>query len=136
MRESALGQTLQRPIYESRRDLDQYYCVEVPVRTGIIYQYKIWQKEAVFMLILVKEDSDFLSYIEEDSKFNMKYYSKDLFYPYQELVTLIRNISYQERGKLKGHYLVSLEILEEAEEAKINSIFYANEYRRLSLKKH
>ena len=136
MRESALGETLQRPIYESNRDLDQYFCVEIPVRAGIIYQYKIWQKETVFMAILVKEGSDFLSYIEEDSKFNMKYYSRDLFYPYQELVTLIRHVSYQERGRLKGHYLVNLEILEEAEEAKINSIFYANEYRRLSLKKH
>ncbi|MFC1838292.1 hypothetical protein ACFL1N_01830 [Thermodesulfobacteriota bacterium] len=136
MRENMLGETLQRPIFEDNRDLDQYFCVEIPVRVGIIYQYKIWQKETMFMAILVKEDSDFLSYIEEDSKYNMKYYSRDLFYPHQELVTEIRDISYQERGRLKGHYLVSLEILEDAEEAKINSIFYANEYRRLSLKKH
>ena len=134
MRESALEENLHSIVYEKERDLDQYYCVDIPARAGLIYQYKIWQKETVFMAILVKEDSDFLSYIEEDSKFNMKYYSRDLFYPYQELVTLIRHISYQERGRLKGHYLVSLEILEEAEEAKINSIFYANEYRRLSLK--
>ncbi len=136
MRENALGETPHGAIYEKQRDLDQYYCVEIPARVGIIYQYKIWKKETMFMAILVKEDSDFLSYIEENSRYNMKYYSKDLLYPYQELVTEIRAISYQDRGKLKGHYLVSLEILEEAEEAKINSLFYTNDYGIPELKKH
>lgn len=136
MRENALGETLHGTIYEKERDLDQYYCVEIPARAGLIYQYKIWQKERMVMAILVKEDSAFLSYIEENSKVNMKYYSRDLLYPYQELVTLIRDISYQDRGRLKGHYLVGLEILEEAEEAKINSLFYTSNYGMLQVKRN
>jgi hypothetical protein len=136
MRENALEENLPNIVYEKERDLDQYYCVEIPARTGLIYQYKIWQKERMFMEILVKEDSDFLTCIEENSRFNMKYYSRDLLYPYQELVTEIRDISYQERGRIKGHYLVSLEILEEAEEAKISSLFYTNDYGILQLKRN
>ena len=123
---------LHKTIYNNARDLEQYFCLEIMARVGIVYQFKIWQRETIFMSILVKEDSDFLSYIEENSRYNMKYYSRDLLYPYQELVTEIRDINYQDRGRLKGHYLVSLEILEEAEEAKIDSLFYTNDYGMLS----
>jgi len=136
MRENALGANLHETLYEKERNLNQYYYVEIPVRAGIIYQFKVWQKETMFMSILVKENSDFLSYIEENSKYNMKYYSRDSFYPYQELVTEIRDISYQDKGRLKGHYLVSLEIIEGAEDAKIHSLFHTNDYGMLQLKRH
>ncbi len=110
------------------RDLDQFYCVDIPVRAGVVYQFRIWQAEAFFMFILVKDNSEFLSLVEKNSKYNMKYYSADYLYPYQELVTKIRDISYQEYGKLKGHYLISLEIIEDAEDKKIHSIIYTGEY--------
>ena len=116
---------LEAVLFESGRDLDQFYCVEIPVRDKLIYQFKIWQTEPIFMSILVKENSKFLSFVEINSKFNMKYYSDDFLYPYQELVTEIRDISLQEYGRLKGHYLVSLEIIETAEDQKINEIIFS-----------
>lgn len=115
---------LETVLLDSGRDLDQFYCVEIPVRDKLIYQFKIWQIEPIFMSILVREDSKFLSFVEINSKFNMKYYSEDYFYPYQELVTEIRDISLQESGRLKGHYLVSLEIIEDAEDQKVNDLFF------------
>jgi hypothetical protein len=110
------------PILDCNRDLDQFYCVEVPVRVGLIYQYRIWQVNRKTMSILVRGNSRFLSYIKVNGKYSMKYYSQDDLYPYQELVTAIRSITLQEGRFLRGHSLVELEIVEEAEDAKIRGI--------------
>jgi hypothetical protein len=109
-------------ILDFNRELDQYYCVEVPVRVGLIYQFRIWQVNRNSMSILVRERSRFLSYIKINRRFNMKYYSTDDLYPYQELMTVIKSITPQEGRFLRGHSLVEIEIVEEAEEAKINSL--------------
>lgn len=113
---------LEAVLLEGGRNLDQFYCVEIPVRANLIYQFKIWQTEPMFMAILVKENSRFISMVGTSLKFKMKYYSEDFLYPYQELVTEIRDISLQECGRLKGHYLVSLEIIEDAKDQKIHNL--------------
>ena len=129
MHEHALTDNLlETVLLEGNRELDQFYCVEIPVKDRLIYQFKIWQTESLPMSILVKENSKFLSFVEIGSKYNMKYYSEDVFYPYQELVTEIRDISLQEFGRLKGHYLVVLEIIEEAEDQKINGLIFSGEH--------
>ncbi len=74
------------------------------------------------MSILVRGRSRFLSYIKINNKYNMKYYSTDDLYPYQELVTVIKGITPQEGRFLRGHSLVEFEIVEEAEEAKIRGL--------------
>ncbi|MBN2419726.1 MAG: hypothetical protein JXL81_10105 [Deltaproteobacteria bacterium] len=126
------GNLIEAVLLDGGRDLDQFYCVDIPVRDKLIYQFKIWQTDSMFMSILVKEDSKFLSFIEINSKFSMKFYSEDYFYPYQELVTEIRDISLQECERLRGHYLVSLEIIEEAEDQKIDTLIYSGEYNMYS----
>ncbi|MGD9162525.1 MAG: hypothetical protein PVG39_29225 [Desulfobacteraceae bacterium] len=129
MYEHALADNLlEAVILEGNRDIDQFYCVEIPVRKKLIYQFKIWQTESMFMSILVREDSKFLSFIEINSRFKMKYYSEDFLYPYQELVTEIRDISMQECARLKGYYLVSLEIIEDPEDNKINDLIYTGDH--------
>lgn len=129
MYEHALaGNLLEAVLLEGGRELDQFYCVEIPVRDKLIYQFKIWQTESMFMSILVKNNSKFLSMVGINSKFKMKYYSEDFLYPYHELVTEIRDISSQESGWLKGHYLVSLEIIEDVEDQKIDGLIYTGEY--------
>jgi hypothetical protein len=93
-------------------DLDQYYSVEILIpELDVIYQFKIWEIESIFMYILVKEDSGLLQRIQTGYRAKMKYYSTDLSCPYQTINTEIRDISWQDRGRLKGHYLVGLEIL-------------------------
>jgi hypothetical protein len=109
-------------ILDYNRDLDQYYCVEVPVRVGLIYQFRIWQVNRTTISILVRGKSRFLSYIKINGKYNMKYYSTDDLYPYQELATEIRSITFQEGLFLRNHALVELEIVEEAEDAKIRGL--------------
>ncbi|GEM_PF-2606896 len=109
-------------ILDFNRELDQYYCVEVPVRVGLIYQFRIWEVNRNSMSILVREKSRFLSYIRVNNKYNMKYYSTDDLYPYQELVTVIKGITPQEGRFLRGHSLVEIEIAEEAEDAKIRRL--------------
>ena len=81
----------------------------------------------MFMVILVKENSKFLSMVDKSSKFKMKYYSDDFLYPYQELDTEIRDISLQECGRLKGHYLVSLEIIEDTKDQKIHNLIVGSD---------
>ena len=94
-------------------DPNQYYSVEIAInRLGIVYQFRIWQVESIFSYILVREDSAMLPWISEGERMNMKYYSNDLKYPYQNLDTEIRDISRQVNGRLRGHYLVGLEIVE------------------------
>lgn len=130
MHELALADNLlDATSFENDRDLEQFYCVEIPVRPGMIYQFKIWHTEAMLVSILVKDVSAFLSMVNVNSKFNMKFYSRDFLYPYQELITEIRDISFQECGRLKGHYLVCLEIIDEAEEQKIHELFHANNFQ-------
>ena len=129
MHEHALADNLPHAaLLENGRNLEQFYCVEIPVRVGIIYQFKIWQTEAMFLTILVKDNSKFLTLMDKNAKYNMKFYSEDFFYPYQELVTEIRDVSFQENGRLRGHYLISLEIIEEAEDQKIHNLLYAVGY--------
>ena len=119
---------LESVLLDSHRNIDQFYCVEIPVNEKLIYQFKIWQTESMFMLILVKENSKFLSFVEINSKFNMKYYSDDFLSPYQEIVTEIRDINLQECGRLKGHYLISLEIIEDAEDHKIDGLIFPGDF--------
>lgn len=136
MSEYALVDNTLVSAYNHERDLRQYYCVEIPIDAGVIYQYKIWHIEPASMTILVKENSEFLSWIKYNSRHKMKYYSRDLIYPYQELGTKIKDIIFQKKGRLKGHFLVDLELIEEAEQEKFHHLFYANAYNKSFTKGH
>ena len=128
MNKQALAKDLYDAGTDTVRDLSQYYCAEIEVRIGLVYQFKIWQHDSIFMSVLVREDSRFLSYIEVGGRFNIKYYSRDMLYPYQSLETEIRGIFFQESGRIRGHYLVALEILEEAEQFKFNNLITRKDY--------
>lgn len=98
-------------MFISARDLDQYYCVEIPIpRLNIVYQFKIWEIDFMSMSILIKEDSNLLNWIKTGDRLKMRYYSYDTVYPCQDLYTELTSIERQEHGRLRGHYLASLEI--------------------------
>ncbi len=123
MNKQAVAENLHElSILDYNRELDQYYCVEVQVRVGLIYQFRIWQVNRKTMSVLVRSKSRFLSYIKVNGKYNMKYYSTDDLYPYQELVTWIKSITPQEGRFLRDHSLVEIEIVEDAEDAKIRGL--------------
>ena len=103
------------------KNLDQFYSVEIPVNGfRLIYQFKIWRVESRTMFVLVKENSDLLQRIKLGDKLNLKYYSKDLIHPCQYLDTEISDIIKQDKGRLKGHYLVGLETIESNDEEKLH----------------
>jgi len=62
------------------------------------------------MGFLVKEDSDILARLKAGDTLNVRYYSTDLIYHSEYLETLIRHITKIDQGRLKGRYLVGLEI--------------------------
>ncbi len=112
---------------EPRKKVDQYYSVEIPIsELGVVYQFKIWNTESTSMFVLVKEDSGVLPWLRVGDRLNMKYYPTDLFYPIEYLDTVIRNITKQDQGRLKGHYLVGLEILDSQDKNKIHWLYRSN----------
>jgi len=112
---------------EPRKKVDQYYSVEIPIsELGVVYQFKIWNAESTSMFVLVKEDSGILPWLKVGDRLNMKYYPTDLFYAIEYLDTEIRNITKQDQGRLKGHYLVGLEILDSQDQNKIHWLYRSN----------
>jgi hypothetical protein len=102
----------------TRRDLDQYYSVEIPIpELDIIYQYKIWETHSDSMSILIKEGSSLLNLINPGDRIKMKFYSYDPAHRYYDLETDLINIERQTHGRLRGHYLAGLEIIENQDAA-------------------
>lgn len=97
---------------EPKKRVDQYYSVEFAIE-GLesAYQFKIWNKTSTQMSILVKENSDVLPQLKVGDTLNMRYYADNLIHPTQCLETAIRRITRNDQGRLKGHYLVGLELL-------------------------
>ena len=94
-----------------RQDIEQYYSVEMQVkRLGVVYQFKVWRIESTSIFILVREDSALLPWLKVGDSRIMKYYSNDFINPYQHIETEISDIIKQEYGRLRGHYLVGLEM--------------------------
>ncbi|MBN1850184.1 MAG: hypothetical protein JW932_16550 [Deltaproteobacteria bacterium] len=90
----------------------QFYSVEMSLaKLDLPYQFKIWENRAKTMDVLVKEDSGILPLIKVGDIFNMNYYSSQSMYPYENVKTAIRQITKNDQGRLRGHYLVGLEIL-------------------------
>jgi hypothetical protein len=102
---------------ESRTRIDQYHSVEFSVDgLDIAYQFKIWDIASSSMCLLIKENSDILPRLNVGDTLNMRYYSDDSSLPQGDLATQIRHITKIDEGRLKGHYLVGLEILESMEQ--------------------
>jgi len=104
---------LDKTCSEPKKCVDQYYSVEFAIE-GLesAYQFKIWNKTSTHMSILVKENSDVLPQLKVGDTLNMRYYSDNLIHPSECLETAIRRITRNDRGRLKGHYLVGLELLQ------------------------
>ena len=91
-----------------------YYSAEFSISgLGTAYQFKIWNMDATPMCVLVRQDSDILPWLKVGHTFNVKYYSADSAYVPECLQTEIRDITKDDQGRFKGHYLVGLEIRDE-----------------------
>jgi len=96
------------------REIEQYYSVEIPVyRLNTVYQFKIWDIECGTLSVLIKETSDLLNRIKTGDRLKMRYYSHDPGNPYQDLYSELIYLHRQEYGRLRGHYLAGIEIMED-----------------------
>ncbi len=116
MQEYAVAERLVERSYGPWKELDRYYSVEIAMDgLEVVYQYGIWSVESTSMFVLVKEDSGILPWLKVGDILNMKYYSTDIVYPFENLDTEIQNITKQAQGRLKGHYLVGFEIIDRSD---------------------
>jgi hypothetical protein len=97
---------------EQEKLRDQWYSVEFLIDgLGVTCHSKVWDKASTSMHVLVKENADILPCLKVGDVLNMKYYSMDLSNPSECLEASIQHITKKDKGKLKGHYLVGLDIL-------------------------
>ena len=112
MEEYGEGKKLEERESRPAKWVDQYYCVEFAIDGfDVTYQFKIWNKTSSDISILVKENSNVLPRLKLGETLNMRYYSTDSGRPPDNLETVIRRIKKNNQGRLKGHYLVGLELL-------------------------
>jgi hypothetical protein len=76
------------------------------------YQFRIQDISAPCLYVLVKENSDIVSRLKVGETLNVKYYSASSSPAKGYQKTAVRQITKNDRGRLKGHYLVGLEILD------------------------
>ena len=90
----------------------RFYSVEVDVG-GIEYpyQFKLWNGYSGVNFVLVKENSKIVRRLHAGDVFNMKYHSIDSNSPSEFIYTEITDITREDKGRFKGHYLVELSLL-------------------------
>lgn len=90
-----------------------YHSVEFFVEgIDFPYQFRIWETDKKSMSVLVKSDSVILPRLRVGDIFDLKYYPDDSTYPSKNIPTAIRYVNKESQGRLKGHSLVGLEIIE------------------------
>lgn len=92
---------------------DRYCSAEFVVEDlGVLYQFKIWEMASTILSVLVNEKSRIIPRLKVGDTLKVKYYSNDSGYPSAYQRTAIRHITKNDEGRLKGHFLVGLEILQ------------------------
>jgi len=98
---------------EVRKRAGEFYSAEFSIDgLDVPYQFKIWNFASASMCVLVKENSELLPRLRVGDTLLVKYYSNDSSHLCDCQKTAIRHITKSDQGRLKGHYLVGLEILE------------------------
>ena len=94
-----------------RKQVDQYYSLEFSIDgRSVTYQFRVWNKATRSMGFLVEQNSDILPRLKVGKTLDVKYHSTDSGNHSEYLETLIGHITKVDQGRLKGHYLVGLEI--------------------------
>ena len=113
MEQHSVSNRLSERRNEHRKKVEQYYSAEFAIDDlAIPYQFKIINVAPSSMAVLVKEDSDILTCLKVGDTLRVKYYSPESPYPSDFLDTAIRHITKNDQGRLRGHYLVGLEIID------------------------
>jgi hypothetical protein len=91
---------------------NEFHSVEfLSPEIQVLYQFKLWNSESEPLFVLVKKESNIIGFLKTGNVFKMKYYSTDSACPTKYLPTQIEDITKEDQGRFKGHYLVRLSIL-------------------------
>jgi len=96
---------------KSRRIIDKYHSVEFSISGCPCYQFKISDISSKGICVLVRENSCLLDHLKVGDILNLKYYPADSANPPEFLKTRIKHITKDEKGHLRGLYLVGLSIM-------------------------
>ena len=98
---------------ENHKMVKERYSVAFPVDgSSVPFELKVWHKSPEQMSLVVREDSTrVLPHFKVGGTVRMNYYAVDLERPSEKLETEVVNIKKNWRGRLKGQYLVDLQIL-------------------------
>jgi hypothetical protein len=113
MKDKALSQQCHETSIGSGFPHDKPYCsVEFSVDgADHLRQFRLWNMKPEVMCVLIKESSEVVECLKVGDTMKMKYYSEDALQSPQYLETEIRQITKEDQGRFKGHYVVGLSIL-------------------------
>lgn len=74
-------------------------------------RFKVWHKSPTYLCLLAGQDPSTLLEFREGEMLTMAYHDAGSSLPCEHLKTAVRKIKRNDGGKLKGQYLVDLEIL-------------------------
>ncbi len=81
------------------------------------HQFRIWNGEPCSMFVLVKHSSEIMNRFKVGEVVKMKYYTNDSGCPTKLMDTKIQQITKEEQGRFRGHYVVGLALAEAANAA-------------------
>ena len=89
---------------------NQETCRACMVEVGPL-RFKVWHKSSTYLCLLAEQDPSALLEFRQGEMLSMEYYDADSILPSEHLKTSVRKIKRNDGGRLKGQYLVDLEIL-------------------------
>lgn len=100
-------------VSKARQREEKYYSAEFSLKElKFAYQFRIQSIESKSMCVLIRKNSDLLPCLKVGDILDIKYYTNSTRYPPEQQTTVISDITKDNQGRFKGHYLVSLKILE------------------------
>ena len=88
---------------------NQETCRACMVEVGPL-RFKVWHKSSTYLCLLAEQDPSALLEFREGEMLSMEYYDADSILPSEHLKTSVRKTERNDGGRLKGQYLVDLEI--------------------------
>lgn len=93
---------------------DAYYSVEFGINESHpVYQFKLWHSERTPHFFLLKETSALAAQLKAGEMISMKYYCNNPMRHIEEHETRIDAIVKETHGRFKGHYRITLAILDD-----------------------
>ena len=95
---------------------DRFYCVEIDLGPPVpIYQFRVRNISGHTASVLVKEGSSILKSLTIGQKLKMNYWTGEFIGETKTWKVQIKHISKQNRGSLKGHFLVDFSIINDGD---------------------